>query len=60
MLRDAVTGGEPVLPCSSDAGLSPRLTVEDVDAAERVVALIGPEPVMAALDHRDDRAGSTA
>ncbi len=55
MLRDAVTGGEPVLPCSSDAGLSPRLTVEDVDAAERVVALIGPEPVMAALGHHDDQ-----
>ncbi len=47
-LVGAVAGGPPVLPASSGAGHGP-LTVEDVDAVERVVALIGPEPVMELL-----------
>ena len=53
-LREAVTSGPPVRPCSMDAGLSPQLTVEDVESAERVVALIGPEPVMAGLEYSDE------
>lgn len=48
-LRAAVEQGPPVVPCAAGAGLSDPLTVEDVDAVERVVALIGPEPVMAGL-----------
>ena len=32
----------------------PRLTADDVHDAERIVALIGPEPVMAALDRGVD------
>lgn len=49
-LRAAVEQGPPVVPCAAGAGLADPLTVADVDAVERVVALIGPEPVMAGLD----------
>ena len=49
-LRAAVADGPPVLPCATGAGLAEPLTVADVDQVERVVALIGPEPVMAGLE----------
>ena len=39
-----------MLPCAAGAGLAEPLTAEDVDQVERIVALIGPEPVMAGLD----------
>ncbi len=48
-LRDALARGESILAASEGEGLPAALTPEDVDAAVRVVALIGPEPVMAAL-----------
>lgn len=44
-LADAVTGGPPILPASDGAGHVP-LTLDDVADAERIVGLIGPEPVM--------------
>lgn len=53
-LAAAVVGGEPVLPVGPEAGLASPLSVGDVDAAARVVALIGPEPVMAALEQGVD------
>lgn len=53
-LLAAVAAGPPVVPAGAGAQLSPRLTAQDVEAAERVVALIGPEPVMAALAHGVD------
>jgi hypothetical protein len=53
-LSAAVIGGEPVLPASTDAGLASPLTVADVEETARVVALIGPEPVMAALEQGVD------
>jgi|GEM_PF-431135 len=53
LLTAAITDGPPVVPCSADAGLSPELTVADVEEADRIVALIGPEPIMAALGHDD-------
>ncbi|MBM7516458.1 acyclic terpene utilization AtuA family protein [Nocardioides nitrophenolicus] len=53
-LSAAVTDGPPVLPASTDAGLATPLTAADVAEAERIVALIGPEPVMAALDQGVD------
>ncbi|UMG91243.1 acyclic terpene utilization AtuA family protein [Nocardioides sp. TF02-7] len=53
-LGAAVVGGEPVVPVSADAGLANPLTVADVEQADRVVALIGPEPVMAALEQGVD------
>ncbi|HVD62897.1 MAG TPA: acyclic terpene utilization AtuA family protein [Lapillicoccus sp.] len=49
LLLAAVARDEPVVPAGPGASLSPRLTVQDVHEAERIVALIGPEPVMAAL-----------
>ena len=48
-LRERIADGAAVRPATADAGLVPELTRRDVDEAERVVALIGPEPVMAAL-----------
>jgi hypothetical protein len=53
-LAAAVVGEDPVHPASPDAGLADPLTVADVDEAARVVALIGPEPVMAALEQGVD------
>ena len=48
-LRERIADGAAVRPATADAGLAPELTRRDVDEAERIVALIGPEPVMAAL-----------
>ncbi|NJC71890.1 DUF1446 domain-containing protein [Planosporangium thailandense] len=47
-LAAAVADGPPVVPCSEGAGHQP-LTLADVADAERVVALIGPEPVQELL-----------
>jgi hypothetical protein len=44
-LAAAVADGAPVLPASDGAGHGP-LTLDDVTDAERIVALVGPEPVM--------------
>jgi hypothetical protein len=44
-LAAAVADGPPVLPASDGSGHGP-LTLDDVADAERVVALVGPEPVM--------------
>ena len=37
------------VPATDGSGLPERLTLADVEATERMVALLGPEPVMAAL-----------
>lgn len=52
-LTDAVTHGPEVVPASTGSGHGP-LTAQDVVAAERVVALVGPEPVMQLLDEDVD------
>ena len=44
-LAAAVADGPPVVPCSDGSGHR-DLTLRDVADAERIVALIGPEPVM--------------
>lgn len=49
-LAAAVVNGGPVLPVGPESGLTGRLTVDEVEQTDRVVALIGPEPVMAALE----------
>jgi hypothetical protein len=54
LLLTTVAGDEPIVPAGPGAQLSPRLTADDVRDAERIVALIGPEPVMAALDRGVD------
>ena len=54
LLLATIAGGQPVVPAGPGAALSPRLTADDVQEAERIVALIGPEPVMAALDRGVD------
>ncbi|MFF5989462.1 acyclic terpene utilization AtuA family protein [Prauserella flavalba] len=48
-LTRAVQAGPPVLAAGEGPDLPSRLGAADVAAAERVVALVGPEPVMAAL-----------
>jgi hypothetical protein len=48
-LAERVRVGGPILPASDAAHLSPQLTEDDAHAAERIVALIGPEPVQQAL-----------
>ncbi|AGP51753.1 acyclic terpene utilization AtuA family protein [Streptomyces rapamycinicus] len=45
----AVRDGPPVVAAGEDAHLPAQLTSADVRGAERIVGLIGPEPVMAAL-----------
>jgi len=52
-LAAAVTGRPPILPASAGSGHE-ALTLEDVDDAVRVVALIGPEPVMNLLERGVD------
>ncbi|KAA9166481.1 DUF1446 domain-containing protein [Amycolatopsis acidicola] len=49
LLKRAVEDGPAVVAAGEDPQLPAELGTADVDAAERVVALIGPEPVMAAL-----------
>lgn len=46
----AVQDGPPVVSAGEDALLPAQLRAADVESAERIVGLIGPEPVMAALD----------
>jgi hypothetical protein len=53
-LLTAVADGPPVVAAGEDEFLPAALGPDDVRAAERVVALIGPEPVMAALDSGAD------
>ncbi|MET7392867.1 acyclic terpene utilization AtuA family protein [Dactylosporangium sp. NPDC005572] len=53
-LTAALTAGAEVVPASDGAGPAGRLSVADVEAADRIVALIGPEPVMAALERGVD------
>jgi hypothetical protein len=48
-LRDAVAAGARVTPVIDGAGLVPELGSAEIDATSHVVALIGPEPIMAAL-----------
>jgi len=52
-LAAAVADGPPVVPASTGAGHE-QLTLTDVADAERVVALIGPEPVMDLLERGVD------
>jgi hypothetical protein len=53
-VADAISGGAVVVPASEGAGLASPLTVDDVEGVARIVALIGPEPVMAALSRGVD------
>jgi hypothetical protein len=48
-LAGRVRSGPPILPAGDGAHLSPQLTEADAMAARRIVALIGPEPIQAAL-----------
>jgi hypothetical protein len=48
-VADAIEGGAVVVPASDGAGLASPLAGPDLDGVARMVALIGPEPVMAAL-----------
>jgi hypothetical protein len=48
-VTDAIAGGAVLVPASEGAGLASPLTGPDLDGVARIVALIGPEPVMAAL-----------
>jgi hypothetical protein len=48
-VADAISAGAVVVPATHGAGLASPLTAADVDGVARIVALIGPEPVMAAL-----------
>jgi hypothetical protein len=50
-LKDRIAEGAMIRPATENPDLPPALSARHVDAAERIVALIGPEPVMAALDH---------
>lgn len=50
-VRAAIEGGAVIRPATDGAGLVPELTVSDVEQTTRMVALVGPEPVMAALAH---------
>lgn len=52
-LAAAVASGSPVVPCYDGLGHA-TLTLRDVADAERVVALIGPEPVMQLLERGVD------
>jgi hypothetical protein len=52
-LTAAVTEGPPVMP-ASDGGGHAALTAADVAGAERIVALVGPEPVMHLLSRGVD------
>ena len=54
LLLATLASNQPVVAAGPGSDLSPRLTTEDVRHAERIVALIGPEPVMAALDRKVD------
>jgi acyl-CoA synthetase (AMP-forming)/AMP-acid ligase II len=54
LLLATIAGDQLVVPAGPGVALSPRLTTQDVHDAERIVALIGPEPVMAALDRGVD------
>jgi hypothetical protein len=49
-----IDDGVACVPASAGTGLSARLTRGDVEATQRLVALIGPEPVMAALSRGVD------
>ncbi|HET9899752.1 MAG TPA: acyclic terpene utilization AtuA family protein, partial [Actinomycetes bacterium] len=49
-----IDDGVACVPASDGTGLSARLTRGDVEATQRLVALIGPEPVMAALSRGVD------
>jgi hypothetical protein len=53
-LRARIADGALVRPGTENPELPPILTAEHLDEAERIVALIGPEPVMAALDRGVD------
>jgi hypothetical protein len=46
----AIESGAAIPPATAGAGLAAPLTAEEVRGTERIVALIGPEPVIAALD----------
>jgi hypothetical protein len=48
-VAERVREGGPIIPAGDGAHLSPHLTEADARAAKRIVALIGPEPVQAAL-----------
>jgi Acyclic terpene utilisation family protein AtuA len=49
-----IDDGVACVPASDGTGLSARLTRGDVEATQRLVALIGPEPVMAAVSRGVD------
>jgi Acyclic terpene utilisation family protein AtuA len=53
-VRRRIADGTEIRPATVGAGLAPRLSTSDVDTAERIVALLGPEPIMAALDRGVD------
>ena len=48
-VADAISAGAVVVPATHGVGLASPLTAADVEGVARIVALIGPEPVMAAL-----------
>ena len=48
-VKSRLDDGAAITPATSGATLADRLTHRDVDATERMVALLGPEPIMAAL-----------
>lgn len=53
ILHQALNDGTEIRPASSYAPLT-SLTHEDIDTTDRIVALIGPEPVMDLLDQGVD------
>jgi hypothetical protein len=48
-LLDAMAAGQEIMPVTKGVGLTPYLARHDVEGAERIVALMGPEPIMAGL-----------
>ncbi|MCZ7665229.1 MAG: DUF1446 domain-containing protein [Thermoleophilia bacterium] len=53
-LRAKIQSGVPITRLADTSSLSETLTVQDVDESECIVAQMGPEPIMAALESGAD------
>jgi hypothetical protein len=53
-VKSRLDASAAILPATSGAPLADRLTHHDVDATQRMVALLGPEPIMSVLQQDVD------